>query len=96
MTKSDLARRLAEQFPGLRISSAKEMLELFLSAMKKGLESGDTIEIREFGVLRIRDKKKRKSRNPRTGEMVEVPAKKVVYFKQSRIMKRNLKQGRLS
>ncbi len=91
MTRSDLAKRLARQFPGISAPGAKELLDHFLLAMKEGLESGDTVELRDFGVLRIRDKKRRNGRNPRTGEKVDVPAKKVIYFKQSRILKGKLK-----
>ena len=91
MTRSELARRLSRQFPGIAASDARGILDLFLSAMKEGLESGDTVELRDFGVLRIRDKKRRNGRNTRTGEKVDVPAKKVVYFKQSRILKGKLK-----
>ncbi len=91
MTKSDLSRRLFRQFSGITFKEARELLDLFLSAMKEGLASGDTVELRDFGVLRVRDKKRRKARNPRTGGKVDVPAKKVVYFKQSRILKGKLK-----
>ena len=93
MTKSDLSRRLFKQFPEISLPEAKKILDFFLAAMKEGLSSGDTVELRDFGVLRVRDKKRRKARNPRTGEKVDVPAKKAVYFKQSRILKGKLNRG---
>ena len=86
MTKSDLMIRLAHQFPGIRREDAREMLDLFLEAMKEGLRSGDTVELRDFGVLRIRSRSQRKARNPKTGEKVMIEARKVVYFKQSRTL----------
>ena len=49
MTRSDLAKRLARQFPGISAPGAKELLDHFLLAMKEGLESGDTVELRDFG-----------------------------------------------
>ena len=91
MTKSDIAKLLARQFPGIRKEDAREMIDLFLEAMKEGLSSGDTIELRDFGVLRIRERGPRKARNPRTGEKIKVGSKEVVSFKQSRILKGRLK-----
>ena len=62
------------------------MVDLFLAAMKEGLNSGDTVELRDFGVLSIRNMQNtRKARNPRTGKKVMVDARRVVYFKQGRI-----------
>ena len=91
MTKSDLLKRLARQFPGIRKEDAQVTIDLFLTAMKEGLTSGDTVELRDFGVLRVRSRSTRKGRNPRTGEKVSVAAKRVVYFKQSRILKGKIK-----
>ena len=87
MTKSELTQRLARQFPGIRREDAREMMDLFLEAMKEGLRSGDTVELRDFGGLRIRSRASRTGRNPKTGEKVLVEAKKTVYFKQSRTLK---------
>lgn len=91
MTKSDLVKRLARQFPGIRKEEALVTIDLFLTAMKEGLASGDTIELRDFGVLRVRSRSPRKGRNPKTGETVSVVARKVPYFKQSRILKGKMK-----
>ena len=90
MTKSELTQRLARQFPGIRREDAREMMDLFLEAMREGLRSGDTVELRDFGVLRIRSRASRTGRNPKTGEKVRVEAKKTVYFKQSRTLKGRL------
>ena len=84
MTKSDLTKRLAQQFPGIRREDARELMDLFLEAMREGLRSGDTMELRDFGVLRIRSRGQRKARNPKTGEKVMVEAKKTVYCSVSR------------
>ena len=86
MTKSELVQRIAQRFPGITRQDARVMVDLFLEGMKEGLISGDTVELRDFGVLRVRSRSTRKGRNPRTGEKVSVAAKRVVYFKQSRIL----------
>ncbi|MEC4683799.1 MAG: HU family DNA-binding protein [Nitrospirota bacterium] len=93
MTKGELVQRLARQFPGIRREDARVMIDLFLDSMKEGLKTGDTIELRDFGVLRVRTRSTRKARNPRTGSSVVVAPKKVPYFKQSRILKSNLKSS---
>lgn len=87
MTKSDIVKRLSRQFPDLTITESREIIDLFLDAMKEGLKTGDTVEMRNFGVLRVRTRATRKARNPRTGEKVMVDSKKVPYFKQSRTLK---------
>ncbi len=92
MTKSDLIKLLAHHFPGITIHESREIIELILEAMKEGLKTGDTVEMRDFGVLRVRSRAAKKARNPRTGEKVMVEAKKVPYFKQSRILKERLKR----
>ena len=90
MTKSDLVQRIARQFPGISRQDARVMVDLFLEGMKKGLMSGDTVELRDFGVLRVRTRAKRKGRNPKTGASVMIGEKKIVYFKQSRILKKSM------
>lgn len=91
MTKSDLVQRIARQFPGISRQEARIMVDLFLKGMKEAVISGDTIELRDFGVLRVRTRAPRKGRNPKTGEPVMVNKRKMVYFKQSRSLKARIK-----
>ncbi len=93
MTNFNLIKRLSRQFPCLTLSESKEIIDLFLEAMKEGLKIGDIVEVRDFGVLRIRSRTSKKARNPRTGEKVVVGGKKVPYFKQSRVLKGNLHEN---
>jgi integration host factor subunit beta len=60
------------------------IVETIFDAVIGALKSGDKIEIRGFGSFRIRQRNSRIGRNPKTGERVEVPAKKVPYFKPSK------------
>ena len=90
MTRSYLAKRLARQFSEISGPEAKELLDHFLLAMKEGLESGDTVELRDFGVLRVRTRGPRRARNPKTGESVRVGVKKTVFFKQGRTIKKKM------
>ncbi len=67
LTKFDLVKRLAHHFPGITIHESREITELFIESMKEGLKTGDTVEMRDFGVLRIRSRTSRKARNPKNG-----------------------------
>ena len=88
MRKSDLMKQLGRQFPEISLAEARLLMDLFLQGMKEGLKSGDTIELRDFGVLRVRLRPERNSRNPKTGEKIVAHPKKVVYFRQSRSWKK--------
>ena len=59
----------------------------FLNAIKQAVASGDNIEIRGFGTFKVRRRKARMARNPRTGEPVRVPARAVPVFKPSRLLR---------
>lgn len=77
VTKANLVQRLARQFPSIVRADVREMIALFLKAMRDGLHSGDSVKLRDFGVLRVRVRSTKKARNPRTGASVVVVPKKV-------------------
>ena len=72
MTKADLVERVAEK-TGLTRTDVAVVVDSFLDTVKKSLESGHNIEIRGFGTFKVKLRKARKARNPRTGEVVPVP-----------------------
>lgn len=82
MTKADLVERVAEK-TGLTRTDVMVVVENFLEQIKKTLEEGSNIEIRGFGTFKVKKRKARKARNPRTGEEVPVPDRKVPVFKPS-------------
>ena len=82
MTKADLVEMVASK-TGLTRSDVAAVVDEFLEAVKKTLENGNNIEIRGFGTFKIKARKARKARNPRTGEEVPVPDRKVTVFKPS-------------
>jgi integration host factor subunit beta len=57
------------------------LVNTFLESIIESLRTGEGIELRGFGSFRLRDRKARQGRNPRSGESIEVPPKRVVYFK---------------
>lgn len=82
MTKADLVEEVAGK-TGLTRTDVGMVVEAFLEAVKKSLENGHNIEIRGFGTFKIKQRKARKARNPRSGEEVPVPDRKVPVFKPS-------------
>ena len=86
MTKADLIEevsRLAE----LTRKDSEIIVETIFDSVVRSLRVGDKIEIRGFGSFRTRQRKSRVGRNPKTGARVEVPAKKIPYFKPSKELK---------
>ena len=85
MTKADLVERVADAIgPGVTKSDCGLVIDGFLAAVNEALARGDGIEIRGFGTFKVRQRKARKARNPRTGEPVEVPARAVAAFQPSK------------
>lgn len=82
MTKADLVETVVEK-TGLTRTDVAVVVDKFLGTIKEALESGKNIEIRGFGTFKIKQRKARKARNPRTGEEVAVPDRKVPVFKPS-------------
>ena len=80
LTKADLSKRLMEQleFPK---KDADTLVDAFMESIVESLHKGGGVELRGFGSFRLKDRRARKGRNPRSGESIEVPAKRVVYFK---------------
>jgi nucleoid DNA-binding protein len=82
MTKADLVEKVAEK-TGLTRTDVAVVVDGFLDAIKASMEQGQNIEIRGFGTFKIKQRKARKARNPRTGDEVPVPDRKVPVFKPS-------------
>jgi nucleoid DNA-binding protein len=92
MTKADIVDQIAER-TGLTKKDVAETVDAFLNAVARALANGHHIEIRGFGTFRVKDRKSRIARNPRTGEAVPVPPRKVPVFKVSKELKDMVAQG---
>lgn len=86
MIKADLINRIAKEMD-IPKQEAEEGVNLFFQTIKNAILKGEEIEIRGFGSFRFRKRTSRSGRNPRTGEPVKVPPKKVLYFKPSKLLK---------
>lgn len=85
MTKADLVEQVAEAIgPGITKKDCALVVDGFLNAMKQAMAQGENIEIRGFGTFKVRKRKTRMARNPRTGDSVKVPARTVPVFKPSK------------
>jgi integration host factor subunit beta len=86
MTKADLIEEVARVVEMTR-KEAEVIVDAIFDSIVKSLRGGDKIEIRGFGSFRTRQRQPRVGRNPKTGTRVEVPAKKIPYFKPSKELK---------
>jgi nucleoid DNA-binding protein len=91
MTKKDIVLKIAEQEKDLTQIEIKRIVQKTLDEIISSLEKGQTVELRNFGVFKVKSRRGRMGRNPRTGEEVPVPAKRVAVFKPGLIMKKNVK-----
>jgi integration host factor subunit beta len=92
MTKADLVEEVSKVTELTRKDSEVIVDTLFESVIK-ALRDGDKLEVRGFGSFRVRQRNARVGRNPKTGEKVEVPAKRVPYFKPSKELKDLINDG---
>ena len=85
MTKADLVEQVAEAIgPGITKKDCALVVDGLLNAIKNALAQHEHIEIRGFGTFKVRERKSRLARNPRTGDPVEVPPRAVPVFKPSK------------
>ncbi len=91
MTKKEIALKISETEPGFKQMDVKRIVQKVLDCIIDGLANGNTVELRNFGIFKIKSRRGRKGRNPRTGTAVEVPPKKVVVFKPGLIMKQRVR-----
>ena len=93
MTKSELIARLAEQNPTLYHRDIERLVNTVFDTITTALVEGNRVELRGFGAFSIRERKARLGRNPRTGEAVNVDAKRMPFFKMGKGMKERLNRS---
>ncbi len=89
MIKLDIVNRVADR-TGVPKMKAEQAVDALFHSMKEALARGDRIELRGFGVFVVKPRKRGVGRNPRTGEAVDVNAKRVPYFKPGKEMRERL------
>jgi len=93
MTKSELIARLAERYPQLIAKDADFAVNTILDAMAQSLSVGQRIEIRGFGSFALSTRPPRVGRNPKSGEKVLVPEKRVPHFKAGKELRERVDIG---
>ena len=90
MIRSELLQKLAHDNPDLRAQEIEQVVDIFFEEIAQRLAEGGRVELRGFGAFSTREREARTGRNPRTGESVDVPAKRVPYFKPGKEMRNAL------
>lgn len=90
MTKKDIALKVADA-TGIKQIVVKKVLEGIFDCVVESLLRDEKIELRNFGVFKVKTRRPRIGRNPRTGQIVPVPTRKVVVFKPGLEMKQKIK-----
>ena len=81
MTKSELIQILADRNPHLYLRDVEKIVDTVFDEITDALSRGDRVELRGFGAFSVKRREARVGRNPRTGESVNVPEKKLPFFK---------------
>lgn len=90
MIRSELLASLARDNPSLKAEEVELVVDIFFDEIAARLADGGRVELRGFGAFSTREREGRKGRNPRTGETVDVPGKRVPYFKPGKEMRARL------
>lgn len=93
MIRSELLNVLAKDNPDLRAEDVEQVVDIFFDEISHRLAEGGRVELRGFGAFSTRSRDARKGRNPRTGEAVDVEAKRVPYFRPGKEIRRVLNEG---
>ena len=90
MTKKDIVLKISEESQVKQID-VKKVVQKTLDTITDSLVKGETVELRNFGIFKVKSRRGRTGRNPRTGQEVPVPPRKVVVFKPGLEMKQKVR-----
>lgn len=93
MIKSELVAQIAEEFPQLLKQDVDRAVSTVLSEITDALARDARVELRGFGAFSVKWREARTARNPRTGEVVEVPRKRTPAFKAGKELRERLNEG---
>lgn len=89
MTKKDIVLKISET-TGLKQQEVKRIVQMTFDAIVDALSRGERVELRNFGIFKIKSRRPRTGRNPKTGVTVPIPSKKVAVFKPGMVMKQKV------
>ena len=89
MTKKEIVLKIAED-TNIKQIDVKKVVQRTLDEIVASLTKGETVELRNFGIFKVKTRKARVGRNPKTGVTVPIPEKRIVTFKSGMIMKKKV------
>ena len=90
IVKSKLLNQLSKNYPNFLKKDLEKFTDIILKEIKETLKRGERVELRGFGIFSSKTQKARISRNPKTGEKINTPAKKTIHFKMTKEMFKKL------
>ena len=93
MIKSELIQRISQKNPHLYQRDVERIINTVFDKIVDALGDGDRVELRGFGAFSVKERQSREGRNPRTGESVQVEAKRVPFFKTGKELRERLNKG---
>ena len=84
IVKSDLLKQFRDNFPNFQKKHLNKIFDIFIDEIKASLKRGESVEIRSFGRFSVKVHKDKIGRNPKTGEKIKVPQKKIIRFKMAK------------
>jgi len=93
MVKSELVQKLCNTYPNILHKDIEKILDIIFFEITEALYRGENIEIRGFGTYKIIKRKARLGRNPKNSEPIQIPAKKAVKWKMSKILYNRLNKN---
>jgi integration host factor subunit beta len=87
LNKSDLILKILESEPTLFKKDATKIVNVFFDTISNAIAKGERVELRGFGVFGVKKREARIARNPKNGDVVAVPSKKVPFFRMGKDMK---------
>ena len=100
MVRSELLQKLCNLHPGILRRDMKKILKIIFFEIAESLQRGDNIEIRGFGIFKTATRRARIGRNPKNSELVQIPEKKTIKWKMSKIfftrLNKNFTENKIS
>ncbi len=93
MLKRELVNKVAEQLPDYYKQDVAQAVDIILEEISQALTENRRVEIRGFGSFSVRTRKPRTTKNPKTGKMMDIPARKTLHFTMSKSLKEVLIEG---
>lgn len=93
MLKKDIINYIVENMPYLMKQDASRAVNIIITSLVEGLKNGQRVEVRGFGSLSIRERRPKSVPNPKTGEMMHIPARKSIHFTMSKSLKEPMIKG---